>query len=77
METNYNGHWVRSFSRQKPDSDRWVVKVHVLSPEAQGNFTNTEFEGPLEGFASQAEAESWGIQHAQKWIDDEKPDLRR
>jgi hypothetical protein len=72
MDTTYKGHWISSFSRQNPDNDRWLVEIDVFSPQAGGG-KNQRFEGPLEGFPSQAEAELWGIQVAKKWIDAGKP----
>ena len=71
---NYHRHRIQSVSREKPDSDRWDVEINVLYPEADGD-KNQRFEGPLDGFASKAEAESWGIEVGQKWIDDGKPHL--
>ncbi len=76
METNYKRHRISSFSRQNPDNYRWSVEIDVLWSEADRD-TNQRFEGPLDGFVSKANAESWGIQHAEKWIDDGKPDLRK
>ena len=74
MEASYKGDRITSVASEKPDSDRWVVTVDVLSPEPHGAH-NARFEGPLEGFASKKEAESWGIKFGKKWIDDGKPAL--
>jgi hypothetical protein len=76
VEMSYHGHRIQAVSREKPDSDRWDVEINVLYPEATGD-KNRRFEGPLDGFASKAEAESWGIEAGKKWIDDGKPDLGR
>jgi hypothetical protein len=76
MEMNYHGHRIQAVSREKPDSNRWVVEINVLYPEVDVE-KNQRFEGPLDGFASKAEAESWGIEIGKKWIDDGKPDLHK
>jgi hypothetical protein len=76
MDMTYKGHRISSFSRQNPDNCRWLVEIDVLWPEA-GRDSNQRFEGPLDGFASKADAESWGIEMGKKWIDDGKPDLRK
>jgi hypothetical protein len=75
MEMNYHGHRIQAVSREKLDINRWVVEVNVLYPEVDVE-KNKRFEGPLDGFASKAEAESWGIEMGKKWIDDGKPDLK-
>lgn len=74
METTYKGHRIQVFSHLKPDSHRWTVETHVLQPEINKELSR-RFQGPLEGFASRTEAESWGIQTGKKWIDAGKPDL--
>jgi hypothetical protein len=68
--------WIQSVSREKPDSDRWIVEINVVYPEADGD-KNQRFEGPLDGFPSKAEAESWELEVGRKWIDDGKPVLHK
>ena len=76
METNYNGHLIRSLGDEKPGTDKWIAKVVVMWP-ANGQDEIQQFDGPQQGFASKQEAESWGIQFGRKWIDDGKPPLRK
>jgi hypothetical protein len=61
MEMNYHGHRIQAVSREKLDSNRWVVEINLLYPQVDVE-KNKRFEGPLDGFASKAEAESWGIE---------------
>ncbi len=34
-----------------------------------------EFHGPIDGFATQKDSESWGVAFGTKWINDGKPDF--
>jgi len=75
VTTSHENHLIKSIPMHIPDSSRWKVKVLVEWHEGE-NYRSVPFTGPIDGLASEAEAESWGIQFGKKWIGDGKPDLR-
>lgn len=76
MDINYKRHLIESLSDLSPDGNRWLGKVIVLWEDA-GTNRSQPFDGPLEGFSTKSEAESWGIQFGRKWIDDGKPTVNK
>jgi hypothetical protein len=75
MDTNYKNHLIKSVASPIPNSDHWTATVSITWSE-----TNQEqlrkFDGPVAGFPSLGEAESWGVQFAKNWIDDGKAPIR-
>lgn len=70
MKVLYEGYYVEALLRRKPDSDRWLVRVRVSwqAPMRESH----SLEGPPDGFQTQEEAESYGIELGRKWVDDAK-----
>jgi hypothetical protein len=75
MKINHNGHTIDSIGWQVPDASVWSAKVVVSWFEA-GTEKTSKFDGPVTDFRSKAEAETYGIEFAKKWIDDGKPSVR-
>jgi hypothetical protein len=67
-----DGHIIEATATQDAETARWTVHV-VVSWERGTDLTFQPLEGPPEGFATEAEAEAWGVALGQKWIDDGKP----
>jgi len=76
MTDDYKQHLIQATALQFADSKKWAVKVIVSWDEA-ANGELRQFDGPIAGFDSQGEAESWGMQFGRKWIDQGKPDLHK
>jgi len=74
MIVSHTGHSIETFAKAIPNSHNWAATVSV-SCEAEGQLLVHEFHGPVNGFATQKESESWGIAFATKWIADGKPDF--
>jgi hypothetical protein len=74
MKKNHKRHAIESFGWQIPDTSVWSAKVVVSWSEGGTEKTN-KFDGEVANFRSKAEAETYGIEFAKKWIDDGKPSL--
>jgi hypothetical protein len=74
MKLKHKDHTIECISRSIPFSDRWSAKV-IISWSKTGTKIQ-EFDGPIGGFSSKADAEIWGIDFGKKWIDAGKPPLR-
>ena len=59
METNYTGHVVQAISTQIPNTAKWNLKIVVSWMDGSINEFR-RFDGPVEGFGAQQEAEIWG-----------------
>ena len=76
MQTNYKEHVIQSMAPRANPYSRWHVKIIVSWIEGPTNQMR-QFDGPNAGFATQQEAEVWGIEFGKKWINDGKPDLHK
>ena len=76
MTTVYRGHDIQVTGSLIPDTARWTVKVviHWMNGDAD---ESRRFGAPPSGFKSKPEAERWGLDFAQQWINDGKPDLHK
>jgi hypothetical protein len=74
MKINHNDHTIESTGWQVPDTSVWSAKVVVSWSKTGAKIQ--EFDGPVADFRSKAEAETYGIEFAKKWIDDGKPSMR-
>ena len=76
MNIIYRGHEINITASQIPDTARWTVKVVISWAEGDTEQIR-QFYGPTSGFKSKADAEKWGSDFAQQWINDGKPDLHK
>jgi hypothetical protein len=74
MIVSHIGHSIETFARVIPNSHNWAASV-LVSWDAEGQRKVYEFHGPVNGFATQKESESWGVAFGTKWITDGKPDF--
>jgi len=74
MIISHIGHSIETFARAIPNSHNWAASV-LVSWDAEGQRKPHEFHGPVDGFATQKESESWGVAFGMKWITDGKPDF--
>jgi hypothetical protein len=70
MEVEYKGNTIKVTSFRLPESDRWSAKVIVNNGERID-----AIDGATAGYASEREAEAFGLELARQWIDDGKPPL--
>jgi hypothetical protein len=76
MDERYKDHLIHTAVTKIPRNNRWAVRVHVSWSEgSRGRIV--PFDGPIDGLATESEAESWGIAFGKKWIDGGKPDLQQ
>jgi hypothetical protein len=73
MKTNHKRHRIESLGWQAAGTSVWSAKV-VVSWSKAGAQESRKFR-PVATFRSKAEAETYGIEFAKKWIDDGKPAL--
>ena len=71
MIANYKNHAIEYFGEPIPFSDKGRGKVRISWNE-NGTRKISPFDGPIMGFSSLREAESWGLQFGKKWVDDGK-----
>jgi hypothetical protein len=69
---HYKDHLIEYFSDRLPSSDKWRGKARISWVE-NGISNLTLFDGPIIGFSSLLEAESWGLEFGKRWIDEGKP----
>ena len=74
MKLRHKDRTIESIGRSIPFSDRSSAKV-IISRSKTGTKIQ-EFDGPIAGFGSKADAEISGIEFGKKWIDGGKPPLR-
>ncbi len=74
MIVRHTGHLIETSASEIPNSHNWAASVHV-SWDGDGQRKAHQFHGPVDGFATQKESESWGIAFGRKWITDGKPDF--
>jgi hypothetical protein len=73
MISEYKNHMIKI--QVTEEGVRWNCRMVV--EWSDGADLRTEPFTISETFASQSEAESWGLQFAKKWIDDGKPNLQQ
>ena len=74
MIVRHTGHLIEISVREIPNSHHWAATVQV-SWDGEGQHKMHEFHGPVDGFATQKDSESWGVAFGKKWITDGKPDF--
>ena len=74
MKKNHKRHRIESLGWQAAGKSVWSARV-VVSWSQAGTQESRQF-GPAANFRSKAEAETYGIEFAKKWINDGKPAIR-
>ena len=74
MIVKHIGHVIEISVRQIPNSHNWAATV-LVSWDDDGQRKIHEFHGPVDGFPSRKDGETWGAAFGMKWINDGKPDF--
>jgi hypothetical protein len=74
MIVRHTGHLIEISAREIPNSHNWAATV-LVSWDGEDQRKIHEFHGPIDGFATQKDSESWGVAFGTKWINDGKPDF--
>ena len=74
MIVRHTEHLIEISATAIPNSHNWAATV-LVSWDGEGQRNVHEFHGPADGFATQKDSESWGIEFGRKWINDGKPDF--
>jgi hypothetical protein len=72
LEPKSHGLFERDFSRT---GNGFTAATVLVSWDAEGQRKIHEFHGPVDGFATQKDSESWGVEFGKKWINDGNPDF--
>ena len=61
MIVRHTEHVIESSAREIPNSHNWAATV-LVSWDREGQRNVHEFYGPVDGFATQKDSESWGVE---------------
>ena len=67
MIVRHTEHVIESSAREIPNSHNWAATV-LVSRDGEGQRNVHEFHGPVDGFATQKDSESWGVEFGRKWL---------
>ena len=61
MIVKHTGHLIEISASEIPNSHNWAAIV-LVSWDGEGQRKIHEFHGPVDGFATQKDSESWGVE---------------